>query len=117
MRHQKSGKTLGRKAEQVKALKRNLATSFIIYEKVKTTKTKAKLLRPIVEKLITLGKKDTLHRRRQVLKVVYLEGAAKKVFEVLGPKYQERKGGYTRIVKLPRRQSDGAEMAVLELVD
>lgn len=96
---------------------RSLATSFMVYEKITTTKTKAKAIRPVVEKLITLGKLDTLHNRRQVLKVLYVEGATKKVFEVLGPRFKERKGGYTRITKLPRRAGDAAEMAVLELVD
>ncbi len=117
MRHQKKGKTLGRKAAPRKALMRSLATSFIIYEKIKTTKAKAKSLKPIVEKIITLGKKDTLHNRRQVLKVLYLEGAVKKLFEVIGPRFKERKGGYTRLVKLPRRQNDRAEMAILELME
>lgn len=117
MRHQKKGKTLGRKAAPRKALMRSLATSFMVYEKITTTKAKATVLRPMVEKLITLGKVDTLHNRRQVLKVLYLEGATKKVFEVLGPRFKDRKGGYTRIVKLPRRAGDAAEMAVLETVD
>lgn len=117
MRHQKKGRTLGRKAEPRKALMRNLATSFIVYEKIKTTKAKAKELKPIVEKYITLAKKDTLHNRRQALKDLYLEAAVKKLFEVLGPKYKDRQGGYTRLVKLPARSGDGAEMAVLELVD
>jgi large subunit ribosomal protein L17 len=71
----------------------------------------------MVEKLITLGKKDILHNRRQILQVLYDEKVAKKVFEVYGPKYKERKGGYTRITLLPTRLGDGAEMAVLELVD
>ena len=117
MRHQKKGKTLGRKKEPREAMLRNLATSFIIYEKIKTTQAKAKVLRPIVEKIITLSKKDTLHNRRQVLKTLYLEDATKKAFDVIGPRYKDRNGGYTRIVKLPPRKNDGAEMAVLELVE
>lgn len=117
MRHQKKGKTLGRKAAPRKALLRSMATSFVVYEKITTTKVKAKVLRPIVEKIITLGKTDTLHNRRQVLKTLYLEGATKKVFEILGPRFKERKGGYTRITKIPRRAGDNAEMAILELVD
>ena len=117
MRHQKSGKTLGRKKAPREAMLRNMATSFIIYEKIKTTKAKAKVLRPIVEKIITLAKKDTLHNRRQADKFLYLEDATKKAFDVLGPKYKERNGGYTRIIKLPPRKNDGAEMAVLELAN
>lgn len=117
MRHQKKGKTLGRTKAPREALMRSLATSFFLHGKLKTTKIKTKALRPLVEKLITLGKKDILHHRRQVLQVLYDDKAVKKVFEVYGPKFKERKGGYTRITKLPTRLGDGAEMAVLELVD
>jgi large subunit ribosomal protein L17 len=117
MRHLKKGKKFGRTKAPREAMLRNLATSFIVYEKIKTTETKAKALRPIVEKLITLGKEDTLHHRRLVLKKIYIAGAARKVFEVLGPRFKERPGGYTRITKLTPRVGDGASMAVLELVD
>jgi len=117
MRHQKKGKTLGRKKAPREAMLRSLATSFIVYEKIKTTQAKAKVLRPIVEKIITLAKENTLHNKRQVAKTLYLEDAVKKAFEVLGPKYKNRNGGYTRIVKLAPRKNDGAEMAVLELVE
>jgi len=117
MRHNRKGKVLGRTKAPREALLRNLATSFVIYEKIKTTKAKAKALRPIVEKLITLGKTDTLHNRRQAMRYLYTEGAVKKVFEVLGPKFKERKGGYTRIIKLSPRVNDSAEMAILEVVE
>jgi len=117
MRHQKKGKTLGRKKGPRKAMQRNLVTSFIIYEKIKTTEAKARVLRPLVEKIITLAKVNTLHHRRQALKTLYLPATVKKLFEVIGPKYQGRKGGYTRLVKLPPRKNDGAKMAVLELVE
>lgn len=117
MRHQKKGKTLGRKKAPREAMFRNLATSFVIYEKVKTTKAKAKLLKPKVEKLITLAKEDNLHRRRQALKELYMENAVKKLFEVLGPRFKSRNGGYSRLVKIAPRKNDGAEMAILELVD
>jgi len=117
MRHQKKGKTLGRKKAPREAMLRNLATSFIVYEKIKTTHAKAKVLRPIVEKMITLAKEDKLHNRRQALQSLYIEDAVKKLFEVLGPRFKDRKGGYTRIVKLPPRQNDSAEMAILELVE
>ena len=116
MRHNRKGKVLGRTKAPREALMRSLATSFIIYEKIKTTTAKAKALRPIVEKYITLGKTDTLHNRRQALKYLYTEGAVKKLFEVWGPRYQDRKGGYTRIVKLTPRQNDGAEVSVIEAV-
>ena len=96
---------------------RSLATSFFIYEKIRTTEAKARVTRPIVEKLITLAKKDTLSNRRQALKYLYLQGAVKKLFEVLGPRFKERKGGYTRIVKLMPRKNDSAKMASLQLVE
>lgn len=117
MRHKKKGKILGRKAAPRKALMRSLATSFVIYEKIKTTHAKAQVLRPFIEKLITLAKVDTLHNRRQVLKVLYLEDAVKKLFEVIGPKYKNRPGGYTRIVKLLPRKNDSAAMSILELTE
>jgi large subunit ribosomal protein L17 len=96
---------------------RSLATSFVVYEKIRTTKTKAKAIKPVVEKLITLGKTDTLHNRRQAMKYLYTDGAVKKVFEVLGPRFKDRKGGYTRITKLAARPNDAAEMAILEVVE
>jgi len=117
MKHRIKGKILGREKAPRQALMRGLATSFVIYEKIKTTQAKAKAVKPLIEKIITLGKVDTLHHRRQVLKVLYLTGAIKKVFEVLGPRFKARQGGYTRIVKLPPRKNDGAEMAILELVE
>jgi large subunit ribosomal protein L17 len=116
MRHNRKGKSLGRTKDPRKALMRSLATSFVVYEKIKTTQAKAKALRPVVEKLITLGKNDTLHNRRLALKFLYTDGAVKKLFEVVGPKYKERRGGYTRIIKIAPRVNDGAEMAIIELV-
>lgn len=116
MRHQKKGKTLDRKKQPRQALLRNLAVSLILYEKVKTTEAKAKAVKPLVEKLITKGKENTLANRRYLMKYLYVENAVKKVLEVLGPKYKERQGGYTRIVKLGRRQGDGAPVVQLELV-
>lgn len=116
MRHNRKGKVLGREKAPREALTRSLVTSLVVFEKIKTTKAKAQVTRPKVEKLITLAKNDTLHNRRQALKVLYTPGAVKKLFEVLGPKYKERKGGYTRIIKLTPRAGDGAEMAVIEFV-
>lgn len=116
MRHNRKGKVLGRTKAPREALMRSLVTSFIVYEKIKTTTAKAKALRPLAEKYITLGKTDTLHNRRQALKFLYTEGAVKKLFEVVGPRYKERKGGYTRIIKLAPRQNDGAEVSIIEMV-
>ncbi|OGY46468.1 MAG: 50S ribosomal protein L17 [Candidatus Buchananbacteria bacterium RIFCSPHIGHO2_01_FULL_44_11] len=116
MRHQKKGKTLDRKAASRKALLRGLANNFIIYEKMKTTKAKAKAVRPLVEKLITLAKKNDLNSRRRLIKVLYHKKAVSKALEVLGPRYLERKGGYTRIIKIGRRDGDAAEMVQIEFV-
>ena len=116
MRHNRKGKSLGRTKAPRVALMRSLATSFVVYEKIKTTTAKAKALRPVVEKLITLSKNDTLHNRRQGLEFLYTEAAVKKLFEVLGPRYKERKGGYTRIIKLAPRPNDAAEVAIIEMV-
>ena len=95
---------------------RSLATSVIIYEKVKTTKAKAKAVKPLVEKLVTTAKKNDLTARRRLLDVLYHKKAVSKALEVLGPRYKERKGGYTRIINLGIRQGDGAEMVQIEFV-
>lgn len=116
MRHQNKGKILDRKKEPRKALLRSLATSLILYEKLKTTEAKAKAVKPLVEKLITKGKKGDLHARREIMKVLYVENAVKKVMNELSPRYKERKGGYTRIVKLGVRQGDGANTVLIEFV-
>ncbi len=117
MRHLVNTKRLRRDSAQRKALLRSLVTSFLEKERIQTTLAKAKATRPMVEKLITLSKKDTLHARRRALRVVYKRDVVKKMFEDLGPRFSERPGGYTRIVKLGPRKGDGAEMAILELVD
>ena len=116
MRHRKKGKILDRKKSSRKALLRNLATSVVLYEKVKTTKAKAKAVRPLVEKAITAGKKDTEHARRKLRKMFYTENTVNKVLEELGPRYEDRPGGYTRIVKIGPRKNDGADMVQIELV-
>ena len=116
MRHLKKGKTLGLKAAPRKALLRGLATDFVVHGKIKTTAAKAKVLRSLVEKYITVSKTDTLHTRRQLLKYFYTEEAVNKLLKDLGPKYKTRKGGYTRIIKLAPRNGDQAKMAILELV-
>lgn len=95
---------------------RNLAASVMIYEKVKTTKAKAKAVRPLVEKLITVSKVDDLAARRKLIDVMPQKMAIKKAMEVLNKRYKDRQGGYTRIINLPSRAGDGAEMAQIELV-
>src|SRR5690606_2651838 len=116
MRHRNSGKILDRKKGPREALLRNLATSIILFEKVKTTKAKAKAVRPLVERMITAGKDGGLSSRRKLTSVLYSENATKKVMEELGPRYKDRAGGYTRITNLIRREGDGAEMVQIELV-
>lgn len=95
---------------------RNLATSVVLYEKVKTTQAKAKAIRSVVERAITTGKKPTLAARRRLLSLFYTEQPVNKIFEVLAPRYANRAGGYTRIVKLGSRPSDGSDMVRIELV-
>lgn len=116
MRHQKKGKILDRKIGPRKALLRNLATSLIIYEKIKTTKAKAKTLRPLAEKLITTAKVNNLASRRRLISVLYHPKAVKKALAVLGPRYQAKKGGCLRIINLGRRAGDGAEICQIEFV-
>ena len=98
------------------SLLRNLAASVILFEKVKTTEAKAKAVRPLVEKYITVGKKPTLASRRQLLSFFYTDHPVKKILEVLGPRYEKRTGGYTRIIKVGHRKSDAADMVSIELV-
>lgn len=116
MRHRKKSVKLDRKKGPREALLRGLVTNLVLYEKINTTKAKAKATRPLVEKLITVGKRTDLAAKRYVAARVYTEGARKKIFEVLGPRYKERHGGYTRILMLARRVGDGAEVARIEFV-
>ncbi len=116
MRHQVKKGMLGRNTAHRRALMRNMVTSFLERERVRTTVAKARSLRPVAEKMITLGKRGTLHARRQALAYMTKEEAVKKLFDDIGPRFKERPGGYTRIVKLDRRAGDGAEMAMIELV-
>jgi large subunit ribosomal protein L17 len=95
---------------------RNLVTSFLDRERIRTTLAKARAARPVAEKMITLAKRGTLHARRQALAYMTQEAAVQKLFTELGPRFAERPGGYTRIVKLDKRMGDGASMAMLELV-
>jgi large subunit ribosomal protein L17 len=114
--HRVAGRNLSRRKDQRKALLRGLAVELIQHERIVTTVAKAKETRIVAEKLITHGKKGTLHHRRIALSQVPNKDAVKKVFDDLAQRYGERPGGYTRITKLGPRQGDGAEMAVIELV-
>lgn len=117
MRHQVHGKKLNRSTGHRKALYRNLAQSLVEHERITTTLPKAKAIRPVVEKLITRAKNQDLAARRAVLAFLPTEAAADKVYSVLAVRFADRPGGYTRIIKTGRRAGDGAEMAVLELVE
>ncbi len=110
------GKRLGGSPSHQKAMLSNLSASLFEYEKVTTTVTKAKVLRPFAEQLITKAKKGTLHDRRQVLKYISRGDVVTKLFDEIGPRYAERPGGYTRIVRIGPRRGDNSEMAVIELV-
>ena len=116
MRHQNKKKTLDRKAAGRRSLLANLAESLIIYEKIKTTKAKAKATRSLVERLITKAKPNDLAARRLLKRVLYTKNAVDKTMEVLGPRYLDRKGGYTRITLLGVRKGDAGEEAMVELV-
>ncbi len=117
MRHGKVPRTFNRKAEQRKAMNANLGAALNKHEQISTTLPKAKDLRPVVEKLVTLAKKGGLAARRQAIAEMRDVAMAKKLFEVIGPRYQDRKGGYTRIMKAGFRYGDNAAMAVIEFVD
>lgn len=116
MKHRKTGKTLGRKKHSREAMLRNLATSLILYEHCNTTLAKAKAVRPYVERLITKAKTKDLNTRRALMSELMIETAVLKMLEELGPRYKERPGGYTRIIKLGKRQGDNAETAQIQLV-
>ncbi len=116
MRHLKSGYKLKRDGGSRKALLRSLVTSVIENERIVTTVTKAKAAKPLVEKMITLAKRDTLHARRQAAQFLETPGSVKKLFDKLGARFGQRNGGYTRVVRLGWRKGDGAEQAILELV-
>ncbi len=116
MRHKVDGYKLKRDKDARKMLLRNIVTSVIEQERVITTVPKAKAAKPLVEKMITLAKRDTLHSRRMAAGYLLKPAAVKKLFDKIGPRFGQRNGGYTRIVKLGWRQGDGAEQAMLELV-
>jgi large subunit ribosomal protein L17 len=117
MRHRIKGRKLNRTRSHRKAMFANMATSVLLHEQIVTTLPKAKEMRAIVDKLITLGKKGSLHARRQAISQIQDRDVVRKLFEELAPRYKERSGGYTRVMKAGFRFGDNAPMAVIELVD
>jgi large subunit ribosomal protein L17 len=117
MRHGKAGKKLGRDSAHRKALYSNLAGALITHGRIETTEAKAKAVRPYAEKLITLGKRGDLHARRLAMAELRSNDVVHKLFSEVAPRFAEREGGYTRIVKLGPRQGDAANMALIEFVD
>jgi large subunit ribosomal protein L17 len=116
MRHRVAGKKLGRKTAHRVMMFRNMVTSLFDKERIRTTLDRAKAVRPIAERMITLGKRETLHARRQALAYVKDPAVVSKLFETLAPRFSQRHGGYTRIIRLGFRDGDGAQMAYLELI-
>jgi large subunit ribosomal protein L17 len=117
MRHRKSGKRLGRNTSHRTAMMRNMVTSFFDTEKITTTDARAKELRKMAEKLITIASRGDLHSRRLVLQVVRDKKTVDKLFETIAPRYADRPGGYTRIIKLGHRAGDNAALSIIELVE
>ncbi|OQY20551.1 MAG: 50S ribosomal protein L17 [Desulfobacteraceae bacterium 4572_35.1] len=117
MRHNKSGRKLGRNSSHRKAMLRNMVTSLIDNERITTTDARAKEVRKIAEKMITLGKRGDLHARRQALSVIFDKAVVAKLFERLAPRYENRAGGYTRIIKVGNRLGDNASVSIIEFVD
>ncbi len=118
MRHHKGYRKLRRDSAHRMALLRNLVTSLIKHERIITTVAKAKEAQRLAERMITLARKGTLHHRRMAYAFIYEKEAVRKLFDVLGPRFADRNGGYTRIIRLAkRRKGDGAELAILEFID
>jgi large subunit ribosomal protein L17 len=117
MRHRKAGKKLGRNSSHRKALYRNMVTSLLEHERIQTSDTKAKELRGLTDRMITLGKRGDLHARRQALAVIRDKDVTAKVFGELAERYRERPGGYTRVIKVGHRAGDAAPVSIIELVD
>ena len=116
MRHQKRGRKLGRDSANRKSLYANLTSELIVHGRIRTTLAKAKEVRPVAEQMITLGKRGDLHARRQAVAFLRQKPVVKSLFDDVAPRYAERPGGYTRIIKLGPRLGDAAEMAYIELV-
>ncbi|GJL56551.1 MAG: 50S ribosomal protein L17 [Nitrospirales bacterium] len=117
MRHRKKGRQLGRNTKHRRALYRNLVTSLLEHERIETTEAKAKELRGLTDKMITLGKLGTLHARRRALTVLQTKETVEKLFNDVAPRFHSRPGGYTRIIKTRRRPGDAAELVAIELVE
>ncbi len=116
MRHRNANRKLSRNTSHRRALLRNLVTSFLDSGRMMTTLQKAKEVRPLAEKMITLGKRDNLAARRMVHAYLLKDATAQKVFKTIAPKFADRKGGYSRIIKLGNRKGDGADLAIIELI-
>jgi large subunit ribosomal protein L17 len=116
VRHRKDHRKLGRSPSHRKAMLRNLVTSLLEHEQVRTTEAKAKEVRRVAERMITLGKRGTLHARRQALQTIRSKDVAAKVFDGLADRFRDRPGGYTRILKLGRRVGDNAQMSIVQLL-
>ena len=116
MRHRKGGFKLGRNTSHRRALLRNLVTSVILNDRIQTTITKCKAARPLIEKMVTLGKNGSVHARRQALAYLLTPESVDRLFATVAPRYGTRNGGYTRIVRIGKRQGDAAEMAFIELL-
>jgi large subunit ribosomal protein L17 len=116
MRHRNANRKLSRNTSHRRALLRNLVTSFLDSGRMMTTLQKAKEVRPLAEKMITLGKRDSLAARRMVHAYLLKDATAQKVFKTIAPKFADRKGGYSRIIKLGNRKGDGADLAIIELI-
>lgn len=116
MRHRKGGFKLGRNTSHRRALLRNLVTSIIEHDRIETTLTKAKAARPLVEKMITLGKNGSVHARRQALAYLMTPDAVDRLFAIVAPRYETRNGGYSRILRAGPRKGDSAEVAIIELL-
>ena len=117
MRHRKSGRKLNRSPSHRKAMRRNMVTSLLDEERIQTTDAKAKELRRVAERMITLGKRGDLHARRRALTVIRSKTIASKLFGELAERFKDRPGGYTRVIKLGQRAGDAAPVSIVELVD
>jgi large subunit ribosomal protein L17 len=117
MRHRKTGRKLSRTSAHRDAMFRNMVTSLLLHEQIRTTDAKAKELRSYADRLVTLGKRGTLHARRQALSFVRSRAVVKKLFEEIAPRFENRPGGYTRVIKLGIRSGDAAPLSIIELTD
>jgi len=117
MRHRKSGRKLNRTSAHRKAMMRNMVTSLLDHERIETTDAKAKELRGLADRMITLGKRGDLHARRQALSVIRSKEITAKLFDELAARFRDRPGGYTRVIKLGNRVGDAAPISIIELVE